>query len=254
MIRVFYRLSDHGYKKTKPAYVTNDNCLSNFVASCELVNRDWKMRILMDNVSQETYDHIFKEYAGICEIRGSKLGSGAQSFNKVLDYAIKHGSDDDIIYFVEDDYIHEYGWGKILKEGFEIGADYVSLYDHPDKYLNPQLGGNPYVEGGGEVTRLMKSDSCHWKLTNSTTMTFAAKLKTLKEDEDILRGHTSGTYPKDFDMFLALREKGRSLVTPVPGYATHGETTWLSPFKNWKQICADTNMTSLHRINHGISI
>jgi len=37
-------------------------------------------------------------------------------------------------------------------------------------------------------------------------------------------------------MFLALRDKGRGLVTPIPGYATHGETAWLSPLVDWNTI------------------
>jgi hypothetical protein len=129
--------------------------------------------------------------------------------------------------------LHKLNSEDILKEGFDIGADYVSLYDHPDKYID---GANPFVESGGEITRVMLSKSCHWKLTNSTTMTFAAKVKTLKEDEEILRSFTNGTHPHDFQMFLALRDKGRSLITPIPGYATHGETQWLSPLTNWKQL------------------
>ena len=67
-------------------------------------------------------------------------------------------------------------------------------------------------------------------------MTFAAKVSTLKSNEAILRKHTSGTHPNDFQMFLELREANKLLITPIPGYSTHGETAWLSPFTNWKKI------------------
>ena len=66
-------------------------------------------------------------------------------------------------------------------------------------------------------------------------MTFAAQVKTLKEDEVILRKFTSGTHPNDFQMFLALRDKQHGLITPIPGYATHGETAWLAPLYKVKQ-------------------
>ena len=140
---------------------------------------------------------------------------------------------DFIVYFLENDYLHKSGSQKILEEGFELGASFVSLYDHPDKYLSPNKGGNPYCEGGAEDTRVYLTDSCHWKITNSTTMTFAAKVSTLRANEDILRKHTNTSHPNDFQMFLELREANELLITPIPGYSTHGETAWLSPLTNW---------------------
>jgi hypothetical protein len=73
-------------------------------------------------------------------------------------------------------------------------------------------------------------------------MTFAATVKTLRKDEKILRSFTSGTHPNDFQMFLALRDVGRSLITPLPGYATHGESAWLSPLTNWNDISNNPNV------------
>ena len=67
-------------------------------------------------------------------------------------------------------------------------------------------------------------------------MTLAATVATLKRTEPILRKHTTGTHPNDFHMFLELRENEEYLVTPIPGYATHGETAWLSPLTDWPTI------------------
>jgi hypothetical protein len=116
-----------------------------------------------------------------------------------------------------------------------LGIEYVTLYDHPDKYMEPGVGGNPHCYGKAENTRVFLGQYCHWKITNSTTMTFAAKVRTLKQDEKILRQWTSGSHPNDFQMFSELRSKGRQLISPIPGYATHGETKWLSPLTNWRQ-------------------
>ena len=118
----------------------------------------------------------------------------------------------------------------------DLGASFVSLYDHPDKYLSPQQGGNPYCEGAAEDTRVYLTKSTHWKVTNSTTMTFAAKVSTLKQVERILRKHTQGSYPDDFKMFLELREEGELLITPLPGYSTHGEAAWLTPLVDWSKV------------------
>ena len=230
-MKIIYRVSDTGYNKVKPPYISNENCLKN---ATQIFNQaEWL--IIADNISSSTEEMILKYQSNIIKV---SVGHGAGTFNLALNEALKH-NDNEIVYFIENDYLHKPNSEKILIEGFKLGADYVALYDHPDKY---QDGANPEVEGGGEVTKVFLSESCHWKLTNSTTMTFAAKVKTLREDEKILRDFTSGSYPEDFKMFLALRDKGRSLITPLPGYSTHGETAWLSPLTNWNDICNNTNI------------
>ncbi len=145
----------------------------------------------------------------------TEKGNGAATFNLALDEALTY-DDKEIIYFIENDYLHKPESQKVLEEGFSLGASFVALYDHPDKYLDPNQGGNPYCEGGGEDTRVYLTKSTHWKITNSTTMTFAAKVSTLKRVEPILRIHTSGTHPNDFHMFLDLRENEELLITPIP--------------------------------------
>ena len=229
-MRIIYRISDAGYSKVKPDYITNEACLANAVK----VFDDCEWSIIADNVSKETSDMIEK-YKSKDHILYVNEGNGAATFNIALDEALKM-ADNDTVYFLENDYLHKPDSRVIIEEGFELGAKFVSLYDHPDKYLSPEQGGNPYCKGGAEDTRVYLTDSVHWKITNSTTMTFAAEVKTLKENESILRNHTSGTHPNDFQMFLELRENNKLLVTPIPGYATHGETAWLSPLTDWSKI------------------
>ena len=232
-MKIIYRISDTGYNKVKPEYINNENCLKNFVHV--FGNKD--LQIIADNCSEGTLKMITK-YVHPNRIEKVSIGHGAGTFNLALDEALKL-NDNEIVYFLENDYLHKLNADKILLEGFNTGANYIALYDHPDKYID---GANPEVEGGGELTRVLLTESCHWKLTNSTTMTFAAKIKTLREDEEILRLFTQGSYPRDFEMFLALRDKGKALITPIPGYATHGETAWLSPLNNWNDICNNTNI------------
>jgi hypothetical protein len=229
-MRIIYRISDGGYNKVKPDYITNEKCLANAVK----VFDDCEWSIIADNVSKETSDMIEK-YKSKDHILYVNKGNGAATFNIALDKALTF-DDGEIVYFLENDYLHKPDSRVILKEAFELGASFVSLYDHPDKYLPPSKGGNPYCEGGAEDTRVYLTDSCWFKITNSTTMTFAAKVSTLKRVEPILRKHTSGTHPNDFQMFLELREKNELLITPIPGYSTHGETAWLAPHTDWGKI------------------
>jgi hypothetical protein len=231
-MKIIYRISDAGYNKVKPDYIDNQKCLQNF---CNVFyDHIYDIHVIADNCSESTMDMI-NRYIDPANIEKVSVGHGAGTFNLALDKALKWG-DDEIVYFVENDYLHKPCSPEVLKEGFDLGASFVALYDHPDKYLDPRAGGNPYCEGGAEDTRVYLTNSCHWKITNSTTMTLASKVSTLKQTEDILRKHTSGTHPNDFHMFLELRENNHLLITPIPGYATHGETAWLSPLTDWNQI------------------
>ena len=227
-MKLIYRISDSGYNKIKPDFITNEICLKNFVEV--FLPNDFI--IIADNISEDTKKMILKYVPEDC-IQYVKVGHGAGTFNLALDLALTY-NDEEIVYFIENDYLHTSDAKKILKEGFDIGASFVSLYDHPDKYLSPDRGGNPYCDGGAEDTRVYLTDNSHWKITNSTTMTFAAKVKTLKENEKILRDFTNETHPHDFQMFLKLREYNQLLITPIPGRSTHGETAWLSPLTKWK--------------------
>ncbi len=229
-MKIIYRISDAGYNKIKPNYIGNEQCLKN--ATEVFKDADWFL--IADNVSEPTENMIRKYVAGD-RIKRVSVGHGAGTFNMALDETLMY-PDDEIIYFIENDYLHKPQSKEILEEGFSLGASFVSLYDHPDKYLDPSQGGNPYCKGGAEDTRVYLTDSCHWKMTNSTTMTFAAKVSTLKRCEHILRKHTSQTHPNDFQMFLELRKNNELLITSIPGYSTHGETAWLSPLTNWNTI------------------
>ena len=246
-VKVYYRLSDHGYQKIKPDFINNEKCLNNFLRNfMELKNTDLvhddDIIVIADGVSDNTFDWLKNKNINV---ERTQFGSGGHSWNYTLDEAVKL-EDDTIVYFVEDDYLHLPNSRNILIEAFtQLGAHYVSLYDHPDKYIDADRGGNPYIRGGGEDTTVVRTKSCHWKITNSTTMTFASRVRTLKEDFDILKKWTIGNhtpsiakgYPEDMHMFVELRnEKQRALVTPLPGFSTHGETNFLTPYRDWSKV------------------
>jgi hypothetical protein len=231
-MKIIYRISDSGYNKVKPDYINNENCLRNF---CNVFfDYIYDINIIADNVSDNTYNMI-KKFIDPINIERVSIGHGAGTFNLALDKALKL-DDDEIIYFVENDYIHLQGSPQILKEGFKLGAPYITLYLHPDKFIPPQQGGNPEVDyDGGYLTRIYRGETQLWGMFNSTTMTFASTVKNLKEDEEILRKWTNGNHPNDFKMFLELREKGKPLLCPLNTYSTHGETQWLAPLYKVKQ-------------------
>ncbi len=227
-MKVLYRISDGSYKKERFPHATKQGCLENFLKHFP----SEEVTVYADNVKDETYEWI-KTYN--LEVIRTNGGSSAAGFRIVLSEAVKL-AESEIVYFVEDDYFHLQNSRNVLLEGLDR-AHYVSLYDHVDKYIPASMGGNPYIdEDAAEVTKVFLTKSTHWKLTNSTTMTFATRVSTLIEDKEIWEQFTVGTYPRDFDCFIHLRERGKTLATPIPGYSTHCEPRWAAPLIDWTNV------------------
>lgn len=232
-LNIIYRISESGYQKVKPWYINNKNCFLNAINIFSPNVYNWL--VIADNVSLETKKYLL-EFLKEEFILETSIGNGAGTFNVALDTALRYNKTESV-YFLENDYLHKKDSDKILIEGLESGNHYVSLYDHPDKYIAPSKGGNPFIgEDGYELTKVFTTNSSHWKLTNSTTMTFASKVQTLEEDKSTIRKWTNGNHPHDFNMFLELLQKNRKIITPIPGYSTHGETAWLSKFTDWEKV------------------
>jgi hypothetical protein len=230
-MKIIYRFSDKGNEKNKPEYVTKRKCLLHMLH----IFKDYDIYIFADNISDESYEFISNNIPNKNNIYRTEL-SNCGSFIYCVLFAINNFNDEENIYFAEDDYIYTLNSPKILEEGLEI-SDYVSGYDHPDKYINSKDGGpNPYISEGGELTRVLLTSNHHWKLTNSCCMTFACKVKTLKEDIDLYIKYCSNIYPHDFELFTELtQDRKRRLISAIPAVSTHGETEWLSPLIDWKE-------------------
>jgi hypothetical protein len=226
-----YRISDGSGKKTRFPFATKEVCLRNFLRVFQPSRDD--LIIIADNVGDVTWQMINALHPNT--VRTSLHNAGSWRY-AAFEIATKRFQEDQVIYFVEDDYLHRPGSRQVLLEGIGI-AHYVSLYDHKDKYLNANEGGpNPFVEYGGELTRVVRTTSAHWKLSNSTTMTFATTVKVLRQDQRVWNRHTQGSSPNDFQAFLELARKSRRLVTPVPSYSTHCEPAFAAPGIDWANV------------------
>jgi hypothetical protein len=224
-MKVIYRFHDKENYKVKEPYLNKIDTLKHFLK----IFKENDIYIVADNIQDSTYEYL-KTIIDEKKIIRSWLG-GHGSFIYSVEICINNFDDNDKVYFAEDDYIYTKDAPKILEDGLDI-AEYVSGYDHPDKYINHNEGGdNPFVKDGGEETRVMLSKSRHWKLTNSACMTFGTKVKTIKMDIDIYR---SQIY--DFPMWRDLIEnRNRRLISCIPAVSSHGETKYLSPFIDWKK-------------------
>jgi len=247
---IIYRISDHSHtEKIKPSYASKENCLRTLVR--EFGNHN--LHIICDNVSEQTFN-MCKKYSENIELTNNgNTGAFLYSWNKAFELT-KTMPEDSIVYLVEDDYIHCRGAKKILLEAFnDLHAPYATLYDHPDKYQDnkdPRFKWghgqididdngirkplNVYVSG--EETVVYASKSCHWKLTSSTTMTFATTVGNIRDDKDDMANlHTGKHLPMGGATFKMLAGKGKGLISSIPAYSGHGEERWLPYFRNWEE-------------------
>ncbi len=254
-MHVFYRISDKGNPKEKLPNADKFSCLVNAIAE---FGRD-SLYVIADNCNPETVSFIRAEGLPFEE---TSLGNSA-SFVYMAEKIIEERNPDEVVYLLEDDYIHLDGSERALIEGLDI-ADYVTLYDHPDKYKTENEGGSPYNDKKLRKTRVYATETSHWRETDSTTMTFACKVSTLGEDIEIWKKYCRDRNPDDFhafmeitptsitdilSFFLRLRKRefkilltkffvhrpARLLVSALPAKATHAETRWLSPVIDWKR-------------------
>lgn len=233
-VHVVYRISEltaAGAKEKLPI-ASKLNCLTNFVN----VFRTVDMVVLADSVSNDFFASVHE----ICPSSEKVYcGSGGSSFRYAANLAMSYPSND-VVYLVEDDYLHLPHSPGVLLDGFAVGSDYVTLYDHPDKYVDKRKGGNPLVRYGGELTRVKLGATSHWKVTNSTTMTFATRVSTLRADWSVFLKYCGGAYTDDYRLFRHLsRWNRRRLSSSIPGCATHVELSHLSPLVDWEKFMTD---------------
>ncbi len=229
-IKVFVRhcnFSSNSAHKNRPEWFSREKCWNNLK---QTIDSDTEINVIFDGKPNEEHflSKSSKGYNLVCK----QGGNDGQSFLNLLEYVYEQDIDDEtILYFLEDDYIHKPGWTNILREGFDyIGVDYITLYDHYDKYFLPMYN--------DLQSKILATFSTHWRTIPSTTNTYAMKAKTFKKHYNIHREYCDLVkgYTRDHDKFLRLWNEGSHLISCVPGYSTHCEVEYLSPCIDWSEI------------------
>ena len=220
-------VSNNSKNKIRPSWFSKEKALINLLNTKD---DNTHITVILDTASTDNPDNYFSyKYEKVKTVQ-LKGGTDAHSFINLLEYIDKLDNipDNAIVYLLEDDYIHVSGWTRIMREGFRLNvADYITLYDHPDKYDRTIYSNLP--------STLYVSDSCHWRSTPSTTNTYALLFSTLKKQKDIHAKFSDKNkgYTFDHDKFMYLNSLGYKLISCIPGYSTHVETEYLSPFIKW---------------------
>ena len=236
-MRIIFRTSSHKHKKIK-LKISPFDCLKN-------LKKTFKRTIITvvgDGLSSAQILK-YKKIIGKNNFIAINLKNNSKSLKYCIDLALgfqksknfkKILSVNELIYFVENDYLHTTNSKKNLIDAFNFNVHYVSLYDHPDSYSNLKnlIDFRQALDNPSKNVLLGKYS--HWITAASTTCTFAVKKKTLMQDYEYFKKMCKRDVPRDQKIFTQLTNKGRLLITPIPSLSTHIETNYLAPLVNWK--------------------
>lgn len=217
--------------KKRPTWFSREKCFENLVSV--FTGSTSKIHIIFDgDISKHFLWTKTIDRNNVYSIRADKE---TIAFKYAIDYALEVSRDkEDIIYFVEDDYLHRPTASDTLEEGFTILNENtpvcISLYDHNDKY---DLRIYPEIQA-----QIFTTKCCHWRTTPSTTNTFAIKRWALEKYLDQFKLFSPDELPCSMDhkRHLQLWKLGVATITSIPGYSTHCEPDYLSPTINWEYI------------------
>jgi hypothetical protein len=233
---LLYRITSKLNDKPRLEGFSKWDCLQNLIR----VFPEYKVICVADNCD----DTIFKQLEDqhFYKLTRTSLGN-SKSFQYLLHCELNLLGENDLVYFVEDDYLHKEGSSAAIEEGVQY-FDYITLYDHPDKYGVNRPNLNPFVPKGplSELTQVIKGKHCLWRTTNSTTMTFACFVRTIRQDLGVWSFFTKHfDIPRDFHIWVML-------TCPRPHFSKNPVTIKLA------QIIG--NVSALFRRNRtlGVSI
>jgi hypothetical protein len=223
-IHIFYRhynISSTLNSKYRPDGFSYEKSFNNLLETIE-DNPNIELTVMMDGTKQGTFLENYN--VNVYEFKG---GSDAASFFETVKYVkSKNIRDKDLVYFLENDYLHLDGWVEKVIDLFSTfkGLSYVSLYDHNDKYFLPM-----YED---LVSKIFTTKTHHWRTTPSTCGSFIISKQLLEEDFDIL-----STMEGDHNKFTFLSQtRNRFVLTPIPGLSTHCMEGLMSPTIDWSQV------------------
>lgn len=230
MIQVFYRhYNTSGRENWRPSWFDYERCFNNFVKT--LMGYDnVNVTIIYDGEDESNF--IFNYGFKVVKINA---GSDLNSFNQTLDYIQSLNLDnDDIVYLLENDYLHINEWIPKVVDFFENYKEvYLTLYDHADKYMY----------GYDDLrSKIILGKSHHFRSTPSTCGSFIVRNEVLIDDLKYHKLLPNFLYditnvPVDHGKFLILNTlKNREIYGAIPGLSTHCLNNLLSPNIDWEII------------------
>jgi hypothetical protein len=128
----------------------------------------------------------------------------------------------DMIYFVEDDYLHLNHSIRVIYNGVKQ-LKLVNGYDHLDRYIR-----DDDISKDKESITFLNSTNCHWRTSESTCCTWAST----RDMWNVIRDSARHYKLEDRKFFRNLYKNNIRLWVPMPGVTTQVDDK-LSPGIKW---------------------
>ena len=248
MIHIYYLQTSHNKQNPfRPEWFDYERCFKNLL---DTKPQSSKITVVFDGKISEFNNHFTFKYlssAKICANFYFKIigDRDIKSPYTELIHVIKNDEQEiknhDLIMIQENDYLFANNWGEYAEDLNNLlrGDHYISLYDHPDKYMfNIPDAPDPWNIYVNLTSKIITSNFCHWRTVPSTCGSFLLSKKLFLEDFDI---HTNDKADNSRFGFLT-KNRNRAVLTPIPSLSTHCVNPYLAPFVDWKTINNNTKI------------
>lgn len=235
MIHIFYRHTNSTKLGSyRPNWFSYNKCFINLLKTIAFHRDIVKLNVVFDGDITKNSIYTFSNLFNTIEINaGSDIGSWNET-NQIIKHQCEDNiiKENDLIYFLENDYLHVQGWVIKVIELFRTHKDkYISLYDHADKYFDYDK-----LE-----SKIIATSNCHWRTTPSTCGSYIINREVFLEDfEDIetinRMCYDMGPTPDHYKFLTLNLYKKRQVLTPIPGLSTHVMNGLMSPTIDWETI------------------
>jgi hypothetical protein len=270
-LHVVYRSALVENNAPRPPYYSKDACLGSFLSTLKTPGLPLgDVLFVNDDVIRGARGKAMEAHGEILEL--PKVGNAA-SYRAVLSLPDWRGwSDDDLVYFVEDDYLHvREALPRLLEAADHLGqAAFFTLYRHPDYFVRSE-----HLRYRRRTSaRATTVGDTRWEPCWGTPLTFAARVSRFRAVAGIHALAARGKHPNDIAMWKATQRVGwhrlihlyatqsrltdleavasgavelvtrRSrklnlLMFPTPTLATHVHEPFIAEGRQWEQLSAE---------------
>lgn len=267
-LHAVYRSAPGGNRKARPPFYSKEIALRSFTAAAdELPDGE---RIFVNDGEIPAAQRSLIEATATEVIQLGGVGN-ARSYRACLALTdARSWSDDDIVYFAEDDYLYAPDAFRRLVAAVEQipGGAYFTLYDHPD-YYSMRAHRNYTLRRRRSARQV---GNVGWRQVRSTCLTYAARVGAIRRDSWVHYLCSRDGIPLDYPIWSIVEGAGGFVVPRLlkpaprpdelrilrrhvgrlvyghsrrnplyacrPGLATHLENAGLSPGRDWADVAA----------------